>query len=238
MSKAVILLVEDNVDILKINRAALQMRGYRVLSAASVAEARALMEADQPDLAVLDIMLPDGSGLDFCQELRQDTTALPVLFLTALAEKEDLLAGLRQGGDDYLVKPYDLDILIARIEALLRRTEMERDRQPQDLVRGPLRLNLQWQKAYQDGQDLQLTPREFALLLYFLRNVGKGFDAQALYAAVWGGDPNGDVRTVKVHVYSLRKKLGLKPGGPFSIELEDRRRYVWVEREDGDVAKG
>lgn len=226
---SVILLVEDNVDIMQANRRMLEMHGYGVSSAASLAEARRELDAGQPDLAVLDIMLPDGSGLDFCGELRERRPGTPVLFLTVLGEKDDVVTGLRAGGDDYLTKPYDYDILMARIEALLRRAG--RSSLPQ--VIGPLSVDHTSHRVYRDGKDTFLKPKEYALFLLLARNPGVFFQPEDLYRQVWAA-PCCDVRTVYAHVCSLRKKLGIHGDGSLAIEQKRGRGYRLVtEREVG-----
>lgn len=123
MKKATLLIVEDDLNILRANTAALELEGYRVLAAETLESARSAAKACPPDLILLDILLPDGNGLDFCGELRGES-GVRILFLSALGEKADVLAGLRAGGDDYIAKPYDMDELILRVEALLRRGRM------------------------------------------------------------------------------------------------------------------
>jgi DNA-binding response OmpR family regulator len=197
-----ILLVEDNRKIQEINqRMLIQCGGYRVSLAGNLAEARERLTEAEPNLIVLDIMLPDGSGLDFLEELRRDTD-IPVLLLTALAEPDDTVKGLRAGGDDYLSKPYDNAELLARIESLLRRTS----RPPKTLVKGRLTLNMISGMAFVDGKDLLLSHKEFAVLLLLAQNEGKTVSAEYLYKEAWGL-PMNDNRTLLKHISDLRKKL-------------------------------
>jgi DNA-binding response OmpR family regulator len=196
-----ILLVEDNKEIQKVNKNMLIRHDYNVRLAKNLAEAQEHLTEAEPDLIVLDIMLPDGSGLDFLKSLRQDTD-IPVLLLTALAEPGDTVKGLQAGGDDYLAKPYDNAELLARIESLLRRAS----RTPKTLVKGRLTLNMISGMAFVDGKDLLLSHKEFALLLLLAQNEGKTINAEYLYEEVWGL-PMNDNRTLKKHISELRKKL-------------------------------
>ena len=173
-----ILLVEDNEKIMQGNKRMLEWEGYTIDTAATLAEAHAMLAYKRPDLIVLDIMLPDGSGLDLMRQLRGSTNAgIPILLLTGLTAQEDILHGLRSGGDDYLTKPYDFKILLARIEALLRRSE----RVPERLTKGCLTLDVAAGAAFMDGKDLLLTKKEFALLLIFIQNPHRFIDGEYLY---------------------------------------------------------
>lgn len=201
-----ILLVEDNPDILKINQGTLADAGYRVLTAETLEAARLVLESSTPDLLVLDVMLPDGDGVDFCTEIRARGLAAPVLFLTAKGKKEDTLAGLRAGGDDYLTKPYDLDIFLARVQALLRRAAPPHAAQ---LTRiGEVEIDYTARRALRNGADLLLTPKEFALLEQLVKRQGAYVPAAELYESVWGMDALGAVKTVREHISRLRQKLG------------------------------
>jgi DNA-binding response OmpR family regulator len=197
-----ILLVEDNREILEANKNLLiQCGGYRVRLARNLAETRERLAEAEPDLIVLDIMLPDGNGLDFLEELRRDTD-IPVLLLTALGGPGDTAKGLRAGGDDYLTKPYDNDELLARIESLLRRVS----RQSKTLIKGRLMLNVNSGMAFIDGRDLMLSPKEFAVLLFLAQNEGKTVNAENIYQEVWGL-PLYNKQTLKNRISELRKKL-------------------------------
>jgi DNA-binding response OmpR family regulator len=200
-----VLLVEDNLKLLSLNSRVLKNAGHRTLTAKNLAEARAHLKTAAPDAVVLDIMLPDGSGLDFLSEIRELCDA-PVLFLTAKTEKEDKLAGLRAGGNDYITKPYDIDELRERVAAFLR---LVRDtRKPPDRIAfGSLALDLISNRAFTDGRDLLLTQKEFALLLLFAQNENRTVNTKDLYEKIWGSAANNDVRAVKQQLSNLRGKL-------------------------------
>ena len=223
-----ILLVEDNLQILQGNERMLKRRGYDVASALTLAEARSRMAEKMPDAIVLDIMLPDGSGLDFMRELRNtlhDKSRVPILLLTGLVTPEDVVRGLSSGGDDYLAKPYDFDVLLARIEALLRRAGQI----PKTLTKGALQFDIMASRAFLNGRDMQLSPKEFALLLLMAQNEGRLLSASLLYETVWKLPQAEDNNAVKTAVSRLRHKLG----DDFTIE-NDKQQGGYVFRQIPD----
>ncbi|EMS71547.1 response regulator transcription factor [Ruminiclostridium cellobioparum] len=222
MRKKMILLVEDNEQILRGNERLLTRRGYGIAAALTLFEARKELETQMPDLIVLDIMLPDGSGLDFIAELRQHSQ-IPVLLLTGLTTPEDVVRGLTAGGDDYLAKPYDFGVLLARVEALLRRSEQI----PEKLTRDRLSLDVTVGVALLDGTDLLLTQKEFALLLLFAQNVGRFIGAEYLYEKVWKQPMTGDSNALRSTLKRLRAKL---EGSGYCIILSKGEGYQF-ERE-------
>ena len=197
-----ILLVEDNQEIQLANKDMLALLGYTVTLAMSLAEARSALENESPDAVVLDIMLPDGSGLDFLTELRAHSH-VPVLMLTALGTPDDTVTGFSTGADDYIAKPYDYKVLAARIAALLRRV----GRMSETLQKGSLKLDVIASKAFLQGDDLLLTQKEFAMLLVFTQNEGKLISNEYLYEKVWAGSFNDDPAALRKAVSRLRKKL-------------------------------
>lgn len=207
MNKALILMVEDDKDIMRANRKALELEGYRVLEADTLAKGRTLMASETPDLILLDILMPDGNGLEYCQELRGNS-GVRILFLSALSTREDSHNGFRAGGDDYITKPYDMDDLIVRVEALLRRGKLL-GQEEAPLRIGMLELDFTSRRAFVHGKDLMLMPREFAILEKLVHNRDKYLSSAQLYESVWGLNALGDVRTVRVRIAKLRKKLQL-----------------------------
>ncbi|MDR2656512.1 MAG: response regulator transcription factor [Oscillospiraceae bacterium] len=201
-----VLLVEDNLKLLSLNRRILEEAGHRTLAARNLTEARAYLKTAAPDVVVLDIMLPDGNGVDFLAEIREACDA-PVLFLTAKTEKEDKLTGLRAGGSDYITKPYDIDELRERVSAFLRLARQRR-RPPDRIVFGSLALDLISNRAFVNGGDILLTQKEFALLLVLAQNENAVLGVENLYEKVWGATADGDVRTVvKYQISNLRRKI-------------------------------
>ncbi len=217
-----ILLVEDNKRILYGNKRMFEWAGYETDAALTLADARKACDVQMPDLIVLDIMLPDGRGLDFMNELRRHSQ-VPVLLLTGLTAPEDIVRGLTAGGDDYLTKPYDFDVLLARAEALLRRAENI----PEKLTRGRLSFDIMADVAMLDGVDLLLTQKEFALLLIFAQNEEHYISADYLYEKVWKAPQSGNSQALKKTIHRLREKI--KDSG-WCIEWERGEGYSF-ERE-------
>ncbi len=232
MKKTLILIVEDDHDILYTNQAALELEGYTVMTADTLAKGRSIAEEFSPDLIVLDIMLPDGSGLSYCEELR-GINGVRILFLSALNTREDSLAGLRAGGDDYIAKPYDMEIFMARVEALLRRGKLIGADEPSIKI-GGLELYFTSRRAMQNGRDILLKPKEFAVLEILMQNYGKAVDVNELYKKIWGLEPLEDIRTVREHISRIRSKLG--PDSVLSIVSQRARGYrlLYIEDEKDD----
>ncbi|MCL2169087.1 MAG: response regulator transcription factor [Defluviitaleaceae bacterium] len=217
-----ILLIEDNEAIQEINKDLLEeVGGYTVRLAMNLGEARRAVAESTPDLIVLDIMLPDGSGLDYLKELKSQMPNVPVILLTALSEVSDEVRGIRDGGDDYIAKPASSDVLLARIEGLLRRAGRH------DVAEyGRMTVNFVSRRVLLDGEDAGLTAKEFLLLTYFLKNMNKRLTAEEIYKEVWGLEPSGQVPTVRVHIKELRRKLRMEDEIAVFIETEERKYYV------------
>ena len=230
-----ILLGEDEPDILEYNREQLEQRGYQVTAVSTLGQAESWVLRDNPGLRVLDVMLPAGSGVDLCRRLREQFQG-PILFLTSLGESSQIVQGLRAGGDDYITKPYDIEELAARIEAHLRRLER---RGGEDIHQGGSRLylNVKSQRAYLDGRDMLLKPKEYRLLAALMRNRGRYMESGELYREIWDMAPNRDIRTVWVHISNLRKKLQ-DADGELIADIECKRalgyKLVMFEDESED----
>jgi len=209
---ASILIAEDEHDLNNLLRRHLEDEGHRVLQALDGASAMTLASQEHPDLVVLDWMLPRLDGLEVCRRIRRESI-VPILILTARSEEVDRVLGLEVGADDYLTKPFSVRELLARVRALLRRVELDRQANAADAASsvvevGPLRLDLMGHTAALDGRLLELTPKEFDLLALLARNPGRAFARDYLMERVWGYDAAGSDRTVDTHVLRLRKKLG------------------------------
>ena len=198
-----ILCVEDELKILTNNRDVLTKAGYAVLTAENLGQARGHLSKQTPDAIVLDIMLPDGNGLGYLKELRAAGNRVPVIMLTAWNRNADIVGGLRAGANDYLGKPFDYEVLIARLEALFRNV----GEVPDSVEKGPLKLKAKTMRAYLRGEDMNLKPKEFSLLLAFVENEGRVMSAEQLYETVWETTMNDDNRTLKKHISDLRKNL-------------------------------
>lgn len=217
-------MIEDDPSILALNEMALGMRGagaLRILKAQTLAQARALLNGEV-DLVLLDLMLPDGSGLEFVQEIRRHTVA-PVLMLTAMWEQKNRLEGLRAGGNDYITKPYNVEELCEKVVNMLELLDRAGEReQPNRVETGRLTLDLVSGRAFAGARDLLLTPKEFALLHYLMRNQGKTVPREMLYTQVWKQPMAGDVSALQKAVSSLRKKL--RSDHTLGIDIETVRQ--------------
>jgi DNA-binding response OmpR family regulator len=210
--------VEDDEEMARLNGRLLTRKGYEVLLAFNAAEARACVREHKPDLFVLDVMLPDGDGFALCEEFRLESDA-PMLFLTGKKEPEDEMAGLTAGGDYYMRKPYERELLLTAIQSLLRRAEQTRQKiaEVTEITRGTLTLQIPQGKALVDGRDAELTPKEFAILLMLMQNENKELSDGAIYKSVWGMDMHGDNGALRRHISLLKKKLGEETADDFSI---------------------
>lgn len=220
-----ILLVEDDANLNAINRRALEAEGYTVLTALSLAQARAHLAGSEPDIILLDVLLPDGNGIDFCGEIRDGTHA-HILFLTSRVEHADRLKGLGVGGDNYFVKPYRLDEMLSHLRATMRRRRMDAGKAlSQAVVHGPLTLDIIAQRALLFGEDLLLRQKEFSLLLLLLENKGRPLPAEVLYKAVWKLPMCDDGGAIWTQLSRLKKKLEEKSGGAITIWTSRGKGY-------------
>jgi DNA-binding response OmpR family regulator len=212
-----ILIVEDERAVARGLEYALQDEGFKVLYAETGNEALDLARTQNPNLIVLDLRLPDISGFDVCRQLRQEGKRQPILMLTALDEPVDKVLGLELGADDYVVKPYNLRELIARIRALLRRAygELSISAEGVAVTFGDVELDLELLRVTRAGQEIYLTPTEFRLLRYLTSHPDRPVSRENLIEAVWGYDSDiGSDRTVDVHIRHLRQKLEPDPADP------------------------
>lgn len=210
-----ILIIEDEPDIIEVLKYNLEKNHFSVASAASGEAGLKAAGELLPDLVLLDLMLPGIDGLEVCRRLRDDqrTRDIPVVMLTAKGTESDVVVGLTLGADDYIVKPFNTSELMARIKAVLRRTEpREGEAQGEILTSGPLRVDLSKHVASLDGAPIELTLSEFKLLTFLLKKKGRVFTRDQLLDAVVGPDVFVTARNIDVHVAALRKKLG-KYGG-------------------------
>jgi DNA-binding response OmpR family regulator len=198
-----LLVVEDELGILKNHRDFLKKHGYAVLSAENLAQAHEHLSSSTPDAIVLDIMLPDGNGLDLLTELRAAGSKIPVIMLTAWSEPMDISRGLRLGANDYLSKPFEYEVLLARVEAMFRNVEIV----PKVVERGAIKLKIRPMELLFGNQKIKLPPVEFFLLQLFVENEGVTLHAEHLYEEIWGADMAGDTGAVKKAVSRLRKKI-------------------------------
>lgn len=215
---ALILIVDDEQLITDSLSYSLKREGFDVISAADGLTAIQTVETQKPDLVVLDLMLPDISGFEVCRRLRT-FTAIPVIMLTARGEEIDRVLGLEVGADDYLAKPFSFRELLARIQAMLRRVQLDRQvSQPQPISTSQLSLDPIARRVFKGEQELQLSAREFDLLAVLMKNAGRAMSRDELIKLVWGDDWVGDPRTLDVHVRWLRLKIEEDPASPQYIQ--------------------
>jgi two-component system phosphate regulon response regulator PhoB len=209
MSRKRILIVEDERDMADLVAARLRKEGYQIDAAYDGAAGLDAIRARPPDLVLLDIMMPGLSGTDVLAEVRRDprTAAVPVVMMTAKGREADVVAGLRLGADDYVVKPFSLAVLIARIEAVLRRAATPAAAEHGALVVGPIRIDVDRHAAQVDGQAVSLTLTEFRLLAALAAARGRVLTRDQLIAQVMGPNIVITDRTIDVHMTSLRRKL-------------------------------
>jgi len=201
-----LLLVDDEDNLRTMLEAALRHNGFDVATAAGGREALAAAVAGEPDLVVLDVMLPDLDGFEVCRRLRADGVRTPVLFLTARDATEDKVRGLTLGGDDYLVKPFSLDELVARVQAVLRRAGLARD-DTEVLRCADLALDDDAHRVTRAGEAVALSPTEYKLLRYLLVNQGRVLSKAQILDHVWNYDFGGDGGVVETYIGYLRRKL-------------------------------
>ncbi|MEV5437760.1 response regulator transcription factor [Streptomyces sp. NPDC052682] len=235
-----VLLAEDDRAIRHALERALTLEGYQVTAVADGVEALAQAHKNRPDVLVLDVMMPGIDGLQVCRVLRAEGDRTPILMLTALVETADRIAGLDAGADDYVVKPFDVEEVFARLRALLRRTspvpvgaapaDAPRPPAPERLVEaGGIRMDPQARRAWRGTRELELTRTEFELLELLVRNAGIVLDHSTIYDRIWGYDFGPGSKNLAVYVGYLRRKLD-EPGAPQLIHTV--RGVGYVLRED------
>jgi two-component system OmpR family response regulator len=202
-----VLVVDDEPTLAELVTMALRYEGWEVRSAGNGLSAVRLARDFRPDVVVLDVMLPDLSGLDVLRRLREHTPNLPVLFLTAKDAVEDRIAGLTAGGDDYVTKPFSLEEVVLRLRALLRRTQVAESVAGSTLTVGDLTLDEDSREVYRGGTPVDLTATEFELLRFLMRNARKVLSKAQILDRVWHYDFGGQANIVELYISYLRKKI-------------------------------
>ena len=219
MAAAKILIVEDDQNLITTLKYNLLKEGYRIVTALDGAQALKVARSEKPELIVLDVMLPNLSGLDVCRILRKEMT-VPILMLTAKTEEVDKIVGLEIGADDYMTKPFSMRELLARVRAMLRRANISESKPASEqkcLKIGDLEIDIGRHQAFRRSVPLDLTPKEYDLLVFLARNKGFVFNREQLLEKVWGYDYAGDTRTVDVHIRWLRQKIETDPAHPRNL---------------------
>ncbi len=202
-----ILLADDDRAIREALTRALSLEGYDVVQAPDGAQALALIESSKPDMAILDVMMPNVDGLTVCRVVRAERNRLPILMLTARTETPDRVAGLDAGADDYLPKPFDLDELLARVRALLRRARPEEESGEEPIQIADLRLDPTARRVWRGDTETDLSKTEFDLLELLMRNQGIVLEHSTIYDRIWGYDFGPDSKNLAVYISYLRRKL-------------------------------
>lgn len=223
-----ILVVEDEADLAYLVRRNLEVEGYAVDVAPDGLKAVAAFRQTAPDLVVLDLMLPGRSGLDVLRDVRKLSRGVPVIILTARSGVSDRVLGLKLGADDYVTKPFEMVELLARIEAVLRRTG-EGD-QPARLDLGDLSVDFETFSATRGGKPLALSTREYRVLRVFAQHAGRPLTREELLRWAWGADELVEPRTVDVHIKNLRRKIEPDPAHPVYLRTLHREGYILVTK--------
>ena len=226
-----ILVVDDEKLLVKGIKFNLENEGYTVDACYDGETAVNMARSGDYSLIILDLMMPKKNGLEACQEIRSFST-VPIIMLTARSDDSDVLMGFESGADDYVTKPFNILTLKARVRALLRRasiTAAPAVEAPELLSCGHIALDEKRRSAFKNGEEVELTMKEFDLILFLMKNPGKVYSRESLLDLVWGYDYLGDTRTVDVHIRRLREKLELTPAQPRYIITKWGVGYYFAE---------
>ncbi|MGI8181857.1 response regulator [Staphylococcus epidermidis] len=218
-----ILVVDDEQSIVTLLKYNLETAGYIVEVAYDGEEALKKVETEQPELIVLDVMLPKKDGIEVCKTIRSDKNLVPILMLTAKDDEFDRVLGLELGADDYMTKPFSPREVVARVKAILRRSQFvneieNEDVDDEDIIIGSIRIRPEFFEVYKEDELLELTPKEFELLLYLIERQGRVITREHMLNSVWNYEFAGDSRIVDVHISHLRDKLEENPKQPKLIK--------------------
>jgi two-component system KDP operon response regulator KdpE len=229
MSKPVILVVDDEPQILRVMRASLPIRGYEVITASSGEDALDQLSKQVPDLVILDLVMPETSGLEVCRRVRE-FSSVPIIVLSAKGSESDKVTALDLGADDYVTKPFGMDELLARVRAVLRRlsTAESNDRV---LTVGDVSIDIDERRVVVGGNEIRLTPKEFDVLKYLVSNAGKVVTHRALLQAVWGWQSADQTEYLRVFINQLRRKVEPDSSQPRYILTEPWVGYRFTSNE-------
>ncbi|WP_018753090.1 response regulator transcription factor [Paenibacillus sanguinis] len=223
-----ILVIDDDEKITSMLRRGLAFEGYDVFTARNGAEGLSMILSEDPDLIILDVMMPQVDGFEVCRRLREGGSTVPVLMLTAKDEVENRVKGLDTGADDYLVKPFALEELLARVRALLRRKESNGENSSQRLIFEDVVMDLDSREVMRSGQRLELTAKEFELLHLFMQNPKRLLTRDLIMDKIWGYDYSGESNVLEVYIAMLRQKT----------EESGGRRIIQTIRGAGYILRG
>ena len=215
-----VLVVDDEKPLRDFVRRNLEVRGYKVLIASNGLEALAISKNENVQLVIMDIMMPHMDGLEAMRRIRQDSN-VPIIILTAMGEEDDKVRAFDLGADDYLTKPFGVGELLGRIKAVLRRADWaELPSHEERIVRGEIEVDLERHKVSVRGKDIDLTPTEFNLLVYLVKNAGKALHHRAILQHVWGQEYGDEAEYLRVYVGKLRQKIEADPLNPQFLHTE------------------
>jgi len=222
-----ILIIEDEKNMIEGLRFNLEARDYHVIAAFDGETGLRKTTEEQPDLVILDLMLPGMNGYEVCKVLKERTPGLPIIMLTAKNQESDIVTGLELGADDYITKPFSILELLARINALFRRSDPNPVK-PDSYSYGGLEINFTKYLAKKEGKQIKLSPREFEILQYLVERKGEIVTREDLLSRVWGYDSYPFTRTIDAHVATLRKKIEVKPKDPELIKTIHGKGYKFL----------
>jgi two-component system, OmpR family, response regulator MprA len=226
--RSTVLIIDDDEKIVSMLRRGLAFEGYEVLTAANGAEGLNKMLTAEPDVVVLDVMMPQVDGFEVCRRMREGGSTVPVLMLTAKDEVENRVKGLDLGADDYLVKPFALEELLARVRALLRRKTEQQDNNGNRLAFEDLQLDNESREVFRGGNRLELTAKEFELLHLFMQNPKRVLSRDLIMDKIWGYDYSGESNVLEVYIAMLRQKT----------EQDGGKRLIRTIRGAGYILRG
>jgi DNA-binding response OmpR family regulator len=226
MNSEYVLIIEDDPAMLRGLKDNFEYQGYRVQTAADGEKGLDAALQNRPDLIILDIMLPKVNGYEICQTIRRENLDMPIIMLTAKGQESDIILGLNLGADDYVTKPFSIRELLARAEAFLRRRRKDEQK---SYHFADFELNLVSRKLFRDSTEIELTPKEFSLLSYFMKNAGRALTRDQILSAVWGYDIIVTGRSVDRCINTLRGKIEKNPDQPKFIQTVREIGYRFEE---------
>jgi len=227
MNTTTFLVVDDEKPLLDFVRKNLEVRGYKVLTASNGLEALAIFKNEQIDLVILDVMMPHLDGLETTRRIRE-SSSVPIIILTALGEEADKVRAFDLGVDDYLTKPFGVGELLGRIKAVLRRSHWsEPSAKDERIMRGEILAEIDRHRVSVRGKEIELTPTEYNLLVYLMRNAGKVLHHRAILQNVWGPEYGNEAEYLRVYIGRLRQKIEVDPLKPRYLHTEHGVGYLF-----------
>ena len=226
-----ILILDDEDPIRQFMKINLDYQGYQTVEASSGEEALKVFDEEKPAVAILDIMLPGISGYEVCEKIRDKSPMTGIIMVSAKSQDIDKILGLEKGADDYIIKPFNPQELILRVKSLMRRVNLnpsnESENQAKSLKDGPFTLDIYSKTFYKDDKEIDVTPTEFTILEYFIRNKGKAMTRDEIMRETWGDNYSNDTKIVDVNIRRIRAKIEENPAKPAFIETVWGTGYRW-----------